>query len=76
MMSEMYFLNHQMNDEEFKQWSLVASDVANQCKKMEIPESYIEQVIQRFSEDRFFEGIGKNISEDGEHYKLIRKEIN
>lgn len=72
MMSEMYFLKHQMNEEEFKQWSLVGSNVANLCKKMEVSESYINQVLQRFSDDRIFEGIEKNISAEGEHYKLIR----
>lgn len=65
-----------MNDEEFEQWMSLGNSVANQCKKMEISEQRINQILQRFSDDRSFDGIEKNSSKNGEHYKLVREKSN
>ena len=65
-----------MNDEEFEQWMSLGNSVANQCKKMKISEQRINQILQRFSDDRSFDGIEKNSSKNGEHYKLVREKSN
>lgn len=75
-MNEILFLSHQMNDEEFEQWMSLGNSVANQCKKMKISEQRINQILQRFSDDRSFDGIEKNSSKNGEHYKLVREKSN